>query len=435
MNISKYTKLINHSKGKYIYNSLSNSLIKVKEDLFQKLEELSGKDFSEEEFAEEEETLADLRRAFVVVERRHDDFLQYQAITWSRRNATGIYNITVAPTMDCNYHCYYCFESAEMTYMSDETIRRITRFINMQKNCNRLNLVWFGGEPLMAFAQMEKFTAQLKFKRNTKTDFSIITNGYYLTNDVVDRLGILKINSIQLTVDGIYEDYNKVKFSKNDKNCFETFLDNLDYLLEKQKDVSVVIRVNMDKYLKDKFVDVSRFFTNRYPKAMNLAVVPAFLENICNTTSKTRACDFCNGIERRQFYIDLAKKTGDKRFLYPGNKFTECAIRNANSWTFGPDGTVYKCWENIGNKDAKIGKIDEQGAIRIEDTSRLLRYFYGADPLNSEKCRDCFYLPICYGGCPHKRILQEYEKQPMLPCWKDNDYIEEYLNEFINLKS
>ena len=399
--------------------------------MFSKLNVLIGHSFTKEDLCENDEIVQDLKKACIIEEQCQDSFLRYQAITWGRRKVSNVYNITIAPTMDCNYHCYYCFEHPDKEYMSDATIEKVVKYINGIKNCKQMNLTWFGGEPLMAIEQIRKITDKIHLPKRSGKDFSIITNGYYLTKDVVDELEDLKIDSLQLTADGLFDDYNRVKCMKNDRKCFDAFLKNVDYFAEKHKKIRLILRVNLNRQLKDKFLEIAFFFLNRYPNNHNIFPHPAFLKNICNTTNQSQACMFCDGTEKMEFSIDLFHKTGNKEFLYPSNHFGECAIRNENSWAFGPDGSVYKCWENIGKKEAKIGFLNAKGEIMINDYPRLLRYLYGADPLNHEDCKKCFYLPICYGGCPHQRILEEYGDAPIEPCAKDNDYIERYLTEII----
>ncbi len=432
MKISIYTTLITHEKGYFIYNSFSNSLAKIDKDLFLKLESFKNKDFSEQDLNEDADTVKSLRNAFIITDNPKNDLLQYQATTWGRRRVDDVYNITIAPTMDCNYNCYYCFEEQVKEYMSDEIIERIAKYMNSLPNKCRLNFTWFGGEPLLAFEQMKKLNQSLSMPEDIDTDYCIITNGYYMNEAVIDELHNLHIKTIQLSIDGLYEDYNQVKCMKNDKRCFDTILKNIDYFAAKHKDIAMHIRVNMDNNTKDDFLNIVHFFYQRYPENQNIKPYAAFLKNIGNATPESCACDFSSGTDKMQFALDMFQKTNNKYFLYPQNNFSECAVRNHNSWAFGPDGSVYKCWENIGNRENKVGFIDENGYIQITDNLKLTRYMYGADPLCNEDCRGCFYLPICYGGCPHQRILEEFENAPIQQCAKDCGYIEQYITALIN---
>lgn len=83
---------------------------------------------------------------------------------------------------------------------------------------------------------------------------------------------------------------------------------------------------------------------------------------------------------------------------------------------FDAEGSVYKCWEVIGNKKYKIGEIKENGEIYITNKMLLNKYLYGADPFEDIACQQCFSLPICKGGCPHKRIENKFNNNDFYCC-------------------
>lgn len=37
----------------------------------------------------------------------------------------------------------------------------------------------------------------------------------------------------------------------------------------------------------------------------------------------------------------------------------------------------------------------------------LTMYLNTASPVPDEECRECMWLPMCVGGCPHKRLFGE----------------------------
>lgn len=422
--------LIEHKKGLFIYNSFNNCLIKVDEELFEYLKSKKGKSFPSID-DKNKEVIDNLKKASFIVDEHNDDLLHYQYVSWGRRNTNDVYNITIAPTMDCNFHCYYCFENPIKTFMSDDTIERIAKYISNLENARIINLTWFGGEPLLAKDQIIKLSKKIKLSKETKLSCSIITNGYYLDRDFIDLLPVLNIDDIQITIDGLFEDYNRVKSMACDKNCFSKILSNIDVFAECHKDISLHLRVNMDKTNMNDFHKITVFFEERYPNNSNIHPYPAFLKNINNTSSKSKACNYCNIEDQICFSLTMFEKTLDKKYLYPRNEFNECAIRNRNSWAFGPDGSVYKCWENIGNVDYKVGFIDEDGKIQITNSAKLLRYHFGADPLYADDCKNCFYLPICHGKCPHQRIQEEIGTANRQSCMKDTNCINRYLEKLI----
>lgn len=45
--------------------------------------------------------------------------------------------------------------------------------------------------------------------------------------------------------------------------------------------------------------------------------------------------------------------------------------------------------------------------------------------------KECFYLPICHGRCPHQRIQEELGSVERQPCMKDTKCINRYLEKII----
>ena len=63
------------------------------------------------------------------------------------------------------------------------------------------------------------------------------------------------------------------------------------------------------------------------------------------------------------------------------------------------------------------------------DQKILNRYLYAADPLEDKTCSKCPYLPICFGGCPHKRIENIFKDKHYDTC----TYLKGSLKEFIKI--
>jgi len=62
-----------------------------------------------------------------------------------------VLNLTILPTEQCNFRCFYCYESFKLGKMSKETSDSILKLV--QKRASTLKILtigWFGGEPLMA---------------------------------------------------------------------------------------------------------------------------------------------------------------------------------------------------------------------------------------------------------------------------------------------
>ena len=437
MQVSKYTFFIEKHNTCCLYNTFSNSLIAVDKMLFERLKELSAKkQFKEEELNEDAEDIDILKKGKFITDNDMDDFLLLKSSLNAQRNYNKALSLTIAPTMDCNFNCFYCFEEHHSEYMTSEEIQAIVHFIEQKKDIVGLAITWFGGEPLMAFDRIKEFYQQLKSPtENVST--KIVTNGYYMTPDVVDFFKEKKFHSVQLTVDGLGDDYNKVKYSVSDSNCWDTVLKNIDYLVT-QTDIPTVIRVNMQKNDTAEYLKILTFFKNKYPNQKHLHVAPAFVLGNRVLEQKT---EYSNNLVEQKgkivFDLELSKILSENnmeglRFRYPDNKFYECgSARNENRFAIAPGGKLYKCWEIMGNKEDCYGILEADATIKVTNFTVLNRYLHAADPLSDPTCKKCKFLPICAGGCPYWRIRNEYENAKIEICTDFKIGFNEYLGKRI----
>jgi sulfatase maturation enzyme AslB (radical SAM superfamily) len=61
-------------------------------------------------------------------------------------------NLIILPTEACNFRCTYCYETFEHKKMKKEVVNGIKALIGRRgPELNKLEIAWFGGEPLLAF--------------------------------------------------------------------------------------------------------------------------------------------------------------------------------------------------------------------------------------------------------------------------------------------
>ncbi|HOF16836.1 MAG TPA: SPASM domain-containing protein [Bacteroidales bacterium] len=424
MKISKYTKLISKDSKFFIYNSFTNYFGEINKELYDFLEKKQKDGSNVVETVENDKLWKKLHEKRVIIDSEDEDFLSFQSIIEQQRKWDNYLVLTIAPTMDCNFSCPYCFEDKKKGYMSDKTVQQIINFINKHNNLDALNLTWFGGEPLLAPHIIEDISNKIDKQKFTNINASIITNGYFLTKENLDLLVRCNIRSIQISIDGMPETHNKKKYTATDKNTFETIIRNID-CINAMSGIQLCVRVNIDKENENDFLKVYDFFKNRYNNN-SVFVAPAF---IIQTTKESDANPrlFNNNIDKFAFLKKISLHTCNSRLIYPCESIIECAVRNRNSWVFDAEGNVYKCWEIIGNQEYKVGKIGEGGEISITNHTLLDNYLYGADPLEDITCRNCFSLPVCKGGCPHKRIENKFNNKKFYNCTTWHNQWENYL--------
>lgn len=431
MKISKYTFLFDIvDKEYYAYNTLSNALIELDKESFYLLQENEhAEDFSKIEMCDE---LVDaLKDTNVLTESDADDFLKYKAIICQLRSQRTSMHLTLAPTMDCCFRCHYCFEKyKEKKYMTPEVMDSIIKYVTSHPELKDLKITWFGGEPLMAVPQIEKFYDKISAVWKYPIVSNIITTGFHLDEEAIRVLKKVGVGKAQITLDGVRETHNKVKNLASGEDVFERVLSNIELCNDRAPEINIIIRVNLTRQNALEYEQLCRLYAERFKGRKNLAIAPAFV--LDRGTSNCDTCQIKNMLfdhkDRTDFILYLARKGIDSPFLrYPQPFFYECAIRNDMAISFDPEGYAYKCWEVIGNKEYAIGKLNETGQLTNINEKILNRQLYGADPLDDPLCSQCKYLPICNGGCPIQRIENKFEGGHNCNCTYQKGYMAEFL--------
>jgi len=61
------------------------------------------------------------------------------------------YHLILYPTEECNFRCVYCYEDFEVGNMPDWLVKSVKIHLeNKMKKIKKLDISWFGGEPLVA---------------------------------------------------------------------------------------------------------------------------------------------------------------------------------------------------------------------------------------------------------------------------------------------
>lgn len=420
MKWSKYNYLFKSPKfGYLLYNSLSNSFAELDEEGHLYLQSLAGKDNID---MVDDKLFQELVKMKALVEDDRDEFYNIKYLTQLQRFSQNYLELTINPTLHCNFACVYCFEANKPPiYMSDLVENSIIELIKNMKHSKCVHITWFGGEPLMAFDRIVSITKKIK-DIGVNYTASMITNGYLLTDKVIDRLEDLNISDIQITIDGLAETHNARRPLVSGAPTFDKIIENIDKIKNRNNDYSILIRVNIDETNASNFIDTYKFLYNRYKGKIDVA--PGFISNESNCTAAD--CVF-DREKKAKFLLEQYRKYGlNLMGLYPSESRYECPIRNPFHLVIGPEGEIYKCWNDVGNKEKVVGSLIDKENVN----HRLLtRYYTAGDALEDPQCRDCFHFPICGGGCPYTRIENEFGKDKTDVC----DYMKEHLLDFLEL--
>lgn len=322
---------------------------------------------------------------------------------------SSLFSLTINPTLNCNFHCWYCYETHQPGRMSEETMRRI-KLLAFRKfhdaKINSFSLGWFGGEPLLYFKQivypLSKELKEEADKMKLPFSNSITTNGYLLLPEVAKMCADIDLNHFQITLDGDRETHDKIR------NChglpsFDRILDNCIALLNISPKAYITLRINYT---------TSSIIHTDYSKI--LEIIPGDIRSrfsiqfhrVWQTYEKEG-----NDAEVKKSIVANRKALEEAGFsissntlfsLYKGNICYADRLEYAN---INYDGLVYKCTAQDYNKENALGYLDEKGDIVWKQAPRQLH----KDKADFENpvCLDCNYLPLCGGPCFSKRLYME----------------------------
>lgn len=269
----------------------------------------------------------------------------------------------------------------------------------------KIFITWYGGEPLLAFDKIKAIYEKLSEEDMPEVHTQgIITNGYCFNDEIIAFFKDKKCSYIQITMYGLYEKHSATRCLKNsDKDTFWPIIENIDKLVKELPDTRINIRVNINKKNYKEFIAVAIFLKSRYPGNKKISAYPGIIRE--ENEEKRSLCETSFSTSEMLILNELLRKEGFDTSDFPEKHERGCMTQNTNSYLIGPEGEIYKCWNDVGDSNAIVGYINNSELI---NPTRYIRYTIQAIPFNDE-CKHCHAFPICSGGCAYHRYRNMFE--------------------------
>lgn len=435
---SKYNTLFRSQRfGYFLYNALSNTLLKLDEPHYRFVEGLQS-NVGLPDPGSGDEFLRLLREKRILVEEGQErELLSARQCRRDALRFDGTHlRLIICPTLGCNFRCPYCYQRTQhnLTVMDSKTVAQLIRFIKGFVEAKDLSIVWYGGEPTLAFGVVLDLTARIKELDVAFRGATLITNGYLLNSDIIKQLNNLRINAIQITLDGPKEVHDVRRVLADGQPTFQQIMDNIESLMNSSYEGQCRVRINVDKNNLEHFIDLRTSLLERF-RGNRLSVHSAHVITALDHTYD-RKCKLC-AKEWSDFNIVMYRNNGipPKGGLFPDNsEFDVCFSNSCNAYFIGPEGELYKCSEDLGIEEMVIGNIFNDEPVSKPELMSL--YITGTDPHLDAECLECKALPICGGGCANRRLRTKFFNEKGLEfCSRYKDdlvtYLEEYYHEFL----
>jgi uncharacterized protein len=388
-----------------LYNSITNMLWCLEKESFEDLKQLvfvvkNGLYYGNHPIHDK------LFQNGVISQYTHEEEVEIlKAKYFLKKSDSSIVGLTILTTMDCNFKCSYCYEDeTPKKYMRDEVFNAILEYLKKKKDARLISLTWLGGEPLLNFRAIREISLSLN-QLGLPYESTLVTNGYLLTKEKVDKFESFRITNTQVTIDGIGEEHNEKRPHRYKNNSYEVIVKNLRYVHD-ETNLNCSLRVNIDKNNVVRFVDIYKQLKYLFPR---FHVYPGIITD-SNLESGKNKCTL-NRHELSAAVINAYKEHGVAMLpLYPDMKGGVCGAECNNSYVVGPSGELYKCWNDAGLDDRVVGSILPNLQYK-KNTLLLAKYFVGSNPFEIENCLKCLLLPQCFGGgCPYKLVVKDSGK-------------------------
>lgn len=156
MKISKYNVIHSDSEKVLIFNTLTSAIVKLRPEDWNIIEKGIYSNV-------ETGVISQLQSMGIISDDTENQIMSYKYKFLKTAFEAKKPFLYIAPTMRCNFGCFYCFEQGNkhQGLMSEETALRIIQFL---KNYNKDNvsIVWFGENQCWGLIEFSIFADSLR---------------------------------------------------------------------------------------------------------------------------------------------------------------------------------------------------------------------------------------------------------------------------------
>lgn len=310
---------------------------------------------------------------------------------------------------DCNLRCKYCFADkgayvGERALMSLETGKKAIDFLlNHSGSRRNLELDFFGGEPLMNFdvvKELVRYGREAEKPVNKNIRFTITTNGVLLDDEKTDFINKEMANVI-LSVDGRKDVNDEMRQTINGQGSYDVIMDNYLRFVEKREGLYYVRGTFTAKNL-DFAEDVKHLVDLGFKNVSAEPVVtdPSLDYALHDSDIETIQAEYDRLTD---LFLEYEKQGKEFSFFHFNLDLNQgpCVYKRVAGCGAGteyvavsPEGDVYPCHQFVGNKDFKLGNVNN-----TVFENKLFDRFNTAHIYNKKACQNCWAKFYCSGGC------------------------------------
>ncbi len=355
---------------------------------------------------------------------------------------------------NCNLGCPYCYYFKDKPRITKSIIKPevlLKFFTEASQLSEQIEIIWHGGEPLVAGINTFKHAVEIQKEINKSTGITfrnlLQTNGTLLSQEWVDFF-VEETFGIGVSLDGPQHLHDKYRVSLSNKSTFENTMQGINLLKKNGVPISIlaVVTKNSLRYAKEAY---NFFVTDLNIQSFDfLPMVELAVNSSKKTVNDKTKTFFPDSLDQGNFY-DFMKDIFDLwwldnrpdisiRFLdnvllgLLGNSPTSCTFNGScgQYTTLDVNGSVSPCDNFIEYKNLVFGDINVNNLNAILDSPKRLNYINQVSHTHP-KCSECKFLKACGGGCSkYNYFLNQNFSDENYFCgdrWSIFNYVEQRL--------
>lgn len=343
----------------------------------------------------------------------------FRSVSASEASETKIMRLILMVIQDCNLGCTYCYGN-QGTYghegkMSEETAyRAIDYMLEQSPKQKQFTVVFFGGEPLMNFPLIEKvldYCDEICKTNGIKINYSMTTNGTIFNENILECIKKHNI-TVTVSIDGPEEIHDRYRKFQNGKGTFKVISENVKKM---SQHFPVSARVTVTKY-SPSITEIDKALEEMGIKNMYFCTItesPACGSGKCQnfddmgmTVSELLDLEaefdkigeelICSKEEPTSIHSSMLQRN---RVFFKRDRNCGCG---GNILAVAANGGLFPCQRFVDMEAFKLGNIWD--GLNGESYANFFNEF----DKSREKCRQCWAVNTCGGGCAYDAVVDGY---------------------------
>ena len=316
--------------------------------------------------------------------------------------------LTICVTEACNFACPYCFQKTGTRHMSEEVQRALVRFVEGRLATgrhDRLEVDWFGGEPLLALDVVEHLSGQfMRIAQRHEIPYRAMmhTNGYFLNQQAVDVLERCSVRNVLVTIDGDRASHDAKRHLQSGGPTYDRIVANLRAI---RTSMRIIVRCNLHESNVESLPALVQLVEDIACETGNqMRVSPAAVRWAPANAERDDATELLS-FER---YARILSQYGRVEKADPFRPvLSACGMTRLNELQIQADGAIFPNCHNAPDiPPVALGSVLDGEPI---DWGAAARRIFGTlgFPDERSECLSCKLLVCCHGGCHGLRWVHD----------------------------